>query len=642
MAQASAATAPGAYNGDYPLKDIPAPHPHDVLCGRGGGTNNHIGNSHWRMLVAANKQLYITLPKRQKMLLSRSIVNAVRSQNPPGRFLQKDSKSNKWFDVGDQRAQEKTSQALREGAPDIRKKVAAEKDPDTATPEKTPNAPGPEPTPANDTQKTTTNDNSESKNSSVANGVASHPNVAPPAAAPAPAVSPAHAMPAQQQPHQHQHQQQPMMAQQQAYMMNGGMPMHPYQQMQHQMQQQHGYPMMHPYQQMQQGMPMQGYPPMVMNEQGMMVPAYPGMHPQLMQQQMHMQQQMPHPQAAQMQQQHMQQQMPPGTMPTPQSAVDSEPIPYAPSTSQHHEQQQQEQQQSQQSAQPSLPQSQASNPNVPNFDEFVSVAPPDGGLEPAGLSYGSVMMTENEMRKLESGGTSFGTAMSYKKDPMPGPVGSGILENAPGASFGDVSMMSVSTRKLEDGGFSFGSAMSFGTNMVDGGLEAIGASFGSLSLDTRNRETLFHQLELAAAGPEIPPMLNTTKSTANLLDCSDSEEELEDESQKHEMARKKSQAWERMQHSVANNLSSQKSNTGRSETSKEVMPPPVPRDQTGTDISVPSTTLFSQLSAFDDGDFVKQVHHDDDALPPPPAPLQKNDDDDEKLDMYLIHQQSGS
>jgi hypothetical protein len=109
--------------GNYPLKDIPTPHPHDVLCGRGGGTNNHVGNSHWRMLVAANKQLYVTLPKRQKMLLSRSIVNAVRSQNPPGRFLQKEAKSDLWYDVGDQRAQEKTSQALREGAPDIRLKI---------------------------------------------------------------------------------------------------------------------------------------------------------------------------------------------------------------------------------------------------------------------------------------------------------------------------------------------------------------------------------------------------------------------------------------------------------------------------------------------------------------------------------------
>jgi hypothetical protein len=109
-----------------PLKDIAAPHAHDVLCGRGGGTNAHVGNNHWRMLVAANKELYVSLPKRQKQLLSKSIVHAVRSQNPPGRFLQKSANAELWYDVGDRRAAEKTSQALREGAPDIRKKVKTE------------------------------------------------------------------------------------------------------------------------------------------------------------------------------------------------------------------------------------------------------------------------------------------------------------------------------------------------------------------------------------------------------------------------------------------------------------------------------------------------------------------------------------
>jgi hypothetical protein len=68
----------------------------------------------------------VTLPKRQKMLLSKSIVHAVRSQNPPGRFLQKDANTDRWYDVGDNRAVEKTSQALREGAPDIRSKKASE------------------------------------------------------------------------------------------------------------------------------------------------------------------------------------------------------------------------------------------------------------------------------------------------------------------------------------------------------------------------------------------------------------------------------------------------------------------------------------------------------------------------------------
>jgi len=608
MAQASTATANGGgYNGDYPLKEIPQPHPHDVLCGRGGGTNNHIGNSHWRMLVAANKQLYTTLPKRQKMLLSRSIVNAVRSQNPPGRFLQKDSKSNQWFDVGDQRAQEKTSQALREGAPDIRKKVAAEIDDDVVSTGNAAKTPGVKATSEKGTPEATNNNNSQNTTkSSVPNEVTSQTSAA---------RTPTHAMPAQQQ-QQHQPQQTPMMAQQ-PYMMNGGMPMHAYNM--HQMQQQ-PYPY---YPQMQQGMPVQGYPQMAMNEQGMMVPVYPmhPMHPHMMQQHMHPSAHMPPPPPHAMQ-------PPPGNNMPPQTHLDSEPIPYTPSA---HSQQPQQ------------------HPNgnaaaTPNFDEYVSAPPPDGGLEPSGISYGSVMMTDNGPRKLESGGTSFGTAMSYKKtataEAMPEPTG--ILENAPGASFGDASMMSVNTRKLEDAGFSFGSAMSFGTNMVDGGLEAIGTSFGSLSLDTRNRETLFHQLELAAAGPEIPPMLNATKSTANLLACSDSEEEDEDESQKHLMARRKSEAWERMQASVANNLSSQRSNHSTVE-SKDIMPPPpmmASRDKTGTDIAVPTTTFdrdFSQLSAFEDGDF-KGDDVDDVLPPPPPAQLEKQDDEDDKLEMYMIQQ----
>ena len=65
----------------------------------------------------------MSLPKRQKQLLSRSIVHAVRSQNPPGRFLQRSAATDLWYDVGDARATEKTSQALREGAPKLRDKI---------------------------------------------------------------------------------------------------------------------------------------------------------------------------------------------------------------------------------------------------------------------------------------------------------------------------------------------------------------------------------------------------------------------------------------------------------------------------------------------------------------------------------------
>lgn len=93
----------------------------DVLCGRGGAALRHPGNQTYRRLVNLNKGLYITCLKTEKLKISRSIVAAIREQN--GRFLEKDSKSGQWFDIGDKKAVEKTSQALREGQPRLKKKI---------------------------------------------------------------------------------------------------------------------------------------------------------------------------------------------------------------------------------------------------------------------------------------------------------------------------------------------------------------------------------------------------------------------------------------------------------------------------------------------------------------------------------------
>ena len=95
-------------------KNIRKPHAHDVLCGRGGSSNRHVGNLNFRGLVGANKDMYVTLTKKQKMMVARAIVNAVKRQEPPGRFLQKDPETGLWFDIGLPRSLEKTSQALRE------------------------------------------------------------------------------------------------------------------------------------------------------------------------------------------------------------------------------------------------------------------------------------------------------------------------------------------------------------------------------------------------------------------------------------------------------------------------------------------------------------------------------------------------
>mmetsp|Transcript_17889 Transcript_17889/g.27109 ORF Transcript_17889/g.27109 Transcript_17889/m.27109 type:complete len:342 (+) Transcript_17889:55-1080(+) len=96
-------------------KEIAEVHTHDVLLGRGGGGIRHIGNRNWSRLVASLKHYYYITPYRQ--ILSKSIVRAVRSQDPPGRFLkQQHPDSNVWYDVGDSRALQITSQALKEEA----------------------------------------------------------------------------------------------------------------------------------------------------------------------------------------------------------------------------------------------------------------------------------------------------------------------------------------------------------------------------------------------------------------------------------------------------------------------------------------------------------------------------------------------
>jgi hypothetical protein len=90
----------------------------DVLCGRGGGTNVHPGNRRFRDLINANRRAYLKARKNDKPAISRSIVRTIREMN--GRFLKKDEKG-LWFEIGDDGAREKTSQALRQRAPEMKK-----------------------------------------------------------------------------------------------------------------------------------------------------------------------------------------------------------------------------------------------------------------------------------------------------------------------------------------------------------------------------------------------------------------------------------------------------------------------------------------------------------------------------------------
>lgn len=104
------------------------PHDNDVLCGRGGSINNHVGNENYRTFVNRKKRVYLTARfKREKRLIAASIVQEVRNLDPSGRFLAKDSRTGDWYDIGDLKARDKTSQALREGAPGIRREMDDER-----------------------------------------------------------------------------------------------------------------------------------------------------------------------------------------------------------------------------------------------------------------------------------------------------------------------------------------------------------------------------------------------------------------------------------------------------------------------------------------------------------------------------------
>jgi hypothetical protein len=101
---------PGVESSCESLSDV---NTYDVLCGRGGGTNSQVGNRRFRKLVQDFQPTYLLARRKEKPLLARTIVLIIRKRG--GRFLKKDDDSGEMFEVGDFKAEAKTSQALREG-----------------------------------------------------------------------------------------------------------------------------------------------------------------------------------------------------------------------------------------------------------------------------------------------------------------------------------------------------------------------------------------------------------------------------------------------------------------------------------------------------------------------------------------------
>lgn len=102
----------------YPMVGIDYPGGNDVMLGRGGGTNTHMGYISFCQLVQEHKRGYITECKMEKPKVAMLVVQPWRALDPPGRFLAKSDLSmgddSYWHDVGDKEARKKASQCLRE------------------------------------------------------------------------------------------------------------------------------------------------------------------------------------------------------------------------------------------------------------------------------------------------------------------------------------------------------------------------------------------------------------------------------------------------------------------------------------------------------------------------------------------------
>jgi hypothetical protein len=107
MQQPTQVVAPVAGNNEIQVSQ------QDVLFGRGGQTNRHIGNLRYRDIIALHRADYVRASKIEKPNVARRIVKAIRTGKNPGRFLRKGD-DGKWQEVSDKEAAWKASQALRE------------------------------------------------------------------------------------------------------------------------------------------------------------------------------------------------------------------------------------------------------------------------------------------------------------------------------------------------------------------------------------------------------------------------------------------------------------------------------------------------------------------------------------------------
>lgn len=96
------------------------PKENDILLGRGGRSANHPGNKRYLATKDAMQPRYMSAPKSAKKRISQQLVSIVNDEWK-GRFLKLDTATEQWYEIDNETARKKCSQALREvNTPEVR------------------------------------------------------------------------------------------------------------------------------------------------------------------------------------------------------------------------------------------------------------------------------------------------------------------------------------------------------------------------------------------------------------------------------------------------------------------------------------------------------------------------------------------
>lgn len=100
------------------------PNEEDVICSWARQNHSHPGNVKFRHTIAEYAPTYLNVnTKYQKSDVIAKIVAEVRNRSPGGGFVKKDFYSNRWFEVGDEKARDKVGHAIRKAALELIKKL---------------------------------------------------------------------------------------------------------------------------------------------------------------------------------------------------------------------------------------------------------------------------------------------------------------------------------------------------------------------------------------------------------------------------------------------------------------------------------------------------------------------------------------